>query len=79
MNASIQTNYAFFSAPCVSSSLTNCDQCSNNMDECSSILDDCDCHSECFYEGDCCSDVSVAQEKCYGKHMHYHFRLHNVC
>ena len=58
-----------FTAPCTSIHLPNCDRCSDadlNKNHCSYYYG-CSCHSECYSEGDCCSDISITQQQCYRK------------
>ena len=74
-----------FLAPCVTKVENACDDCSDDdyyfdyytYMQCvlyNRHFDYCSCHSKCFLDGECCSDISVAHDKCYGKNNY----LYNV-
>ena len=68
-------------APCVTNSRTDCDDCYAYTG-----YGFCNCDTDCYEIGDCCSDMSVAKKRCYGKQTQYiviiitlSLELDNVC
>ncbi|CAI8018786.1 Deleted in malignant brain tumors 1 protein [Geodia barretti] len=57
-------------APCTTLGLTSCNECSS---DCFKGFG-CSCYSNCFSDGDCCSDISAAQY-CFGECEHGSVRL----
>ena len=52
-------------APCVTKDLTDCDECESAL-ACYNFDFRCNCYSDCFTDGDCCSDISLTQN-CFGE------------
>ena len=59
-----------YSAPCVTAGLTNCDECESALD-CYNFNAGCNCYSDCYTDGDCCSDISYT-ENCFSEQSFIH-------